>query len=109
MPERLENEAASELHRPWSLRLAWAILSIAAPLFGASAFLAFEAARGAANGFAFELALAALFGCVLPLVVVSVARRRGVWSGAATTLFCLAAGAIAALFGLLAALIHWLS
>jgi hypothetical protein len=108
MSERPGDEGVADLQRPWSLRLAWAILGVAAPLFGASAFLAFEAARGAAHGFAFELALAVLFGCILPLIVVAVARRRGMWPGSATTLFCLAAGAIAALFGVLAGLIHWL-
>ncbi len=93
---------------PWSIRLAWAILAVAAPFFGASAFLAFEAARGAAYGFALELSLAALFGCVLPLAVVAIARRHGAWPGSATRLFCVASGAVTALFAALAAVIHWL-
>jgi hypothetical protein len=93
---------------PWSTRLAWALLTVAAPFFGASAFLAFEAARGAAYGFGLELSLAVLFGCVLPLSVVAIARRRGAWPGPATRLFCLATGAVTALFALLAGVIHWL-
>ena len=32
--------------RPWPARIAWALLSLAAPLSGAAAFLAFEAVRG---------------------------------------------------------------
>jgi len=102
------DETARETASPWSLRLTWAILTVAAPFFGASAFLAFEAARGAANGFVLELSLAALFGCVLPLAVVSIARRRGVWPGPATRLFCLASGAVTGFFALLAGVIHWL-
>jgi hypothetical protein len=109
MPEEREEVAARETASPWSLRIAWALLTFAAPFFAMSAFLAFEAARGAANGFALELSLAALFGCVLPLAVVAIAQRRGAWPGPATRLFCLAAAAIAGLFALLAAFTHWLS
>jgi hypothetical protein len=89
----------------WAVRIAWALFSIAAPLLAASAFFLFEAERGVKHGFALELALAAAFGLLIPLAVVAVARRRGVWSGSSTRLFCIAAFAIAALFLVLAGLV----
>ena len=87
---------------PWTVRIAWALFSLAAPLLAASAFFLFEAERGVKHGFAFELALAATFGLLIPLAVVAVARRRNAWSGPSSRLFCIAAFAIAALFLVLA-------
>jgi hypothetical protein len=93
----------------WSLKVVWALLSVAAPLLAASAFLGFEAVRGVAHGFAFEVVLATIFSLLLPLGVVAVARRRAAWSGPSTRLFCLAAFAIAGLFTLLAGFMSWRS
>src|SRR5262245_53823590 len=95
--------------RPWSMKIVWALLSLAAPLLAASAFFAFEAARGVTHGFAFEMVLATIFGLLLPLGVLAFARRRGMWTGPGTRLFCLAAFAIAALFTVLAVWLGWLS
>jgi hypothetical protein len=94
---------------PWSMKIVWALLSLAAPLLAASAFFAFEAARGVAHGFAFEMVLATIFGLLLPLGVLAIARRRGAWAGPGTRLFCLAAFAVAGLFAVLAACVGWLS
>ena len=88
--------------RPWMLRITWGLFSLAAPLLAGSAFFLFEAERGVKHGFAFELALAAAFGLLIPLAVVAIARRRGAWSGPSSRLFCIAAFAIAALFFVLA-------
>src|SRR5262245_8978480 len=90
---------------PWTVKIAWALFSLAAPLLAASAFFLFEVERGVKHGFAFELALAAIFGLLIPLAVVAVARRRGAWSGPSSRLFCIAAFAIAALFVLLAGIV----
>jgi hypothetical protein len=88
--------------RPWTLRIAWVLFSLAAPLLAASAFFLFEAERGVKHGFAFELVLATVFGLLIPLAVVAIARRRNAWSGPSSRLFCMAAFAIAALFFVLA-------
>lgn len=94
---------------PWSMKILWGLLSLAAPLLAASAFLAFEAARGVAYDFASEMVLATIFGLLLPLGVLAFARRRGGWTGPGTQLFCLAAFAVAGLFAILAAYLAWLS
>jgi hypothetical protein len=88
--------------RPWTLRIAWVLFSLAAPLLAASAFFLFESERGVKHGFAFELVLATVFGLLIPLAVVAIARRRNAWSGPSSRLFCMAAFAIAALFFVLA-------
>ena len=90
---------------PWTVKIAWALFSLAAPLLAASAFFLFEAERGVKHGFALELALAATFALLIPLAVVALARRRGAWSGPSSRLFCIAAFAIAAFFLLLAGIV----
>ena len=97
------NDRDSSTLRPWARRIIWALLSLAAPLFAAAAFLVFEAARGVAHGFSFELVLSAAFGCVLPLAVVAAVRRWSAWSGPASVLFTFAATAIGVAFLFLAA------
>lgn len=104
MQETSSDADETGAREPWSRRIAWGLLSLAAPLFAASGFLGFEAARGVKHGFVFEIVLATIFGLLLPLVVVAFARRRGAWSRPGTRLFCLAAFAIAALFAVLAGL-----
>lgn len=102
MRETARGNDEPEHRRPWTLRIAWALFSLAAPLLGASAFFLFEAERGVRHGFVFELALATTFALLIPLAVVAIARRRGAWSGPPSRLFCLVAFAIAALFLVLA-------
>jgi len=93
----------------WSMKVVWALLSLAAPLLAASAFLAFEAARGVVRDFSSEMVLATIFGLLLPLGVLAFARRRGMWVGPGVQLICLAAFVVAGLFAILAGSLGWLS
>jgi hypothetical protein len=103
------SEAPPGPDQGWAGRVARALFCLAAPLFAASAFLAFEAVRGIRHDIAFELAMATLFGCLLPLIVVALAARRGLWSGRSTTVFCAAAMVVAVVFALLAGVLDWVS
>ena len=102
-----ETQPSYDTTNPWTRRIAWALLCIAAPLFAAAAFLALQASRGVAYGFSLSLALAAAFGILLPLVVVAAARRAA-WQGSAVRLFTLTAGLIGLVLFAFAGVLTWL-